>query len=384
MAMISSVSSAPAFGLSLALVIASAACRPSQPAPAAPAKIELGPPSSVRWPALDRSAPISRTEDGLAVIDLSAIKDPAKIAIAARIARQHRIEASDGERIYFALELSSHDGNPLATYSYADVLIRGDDVRLDVLQALTGLHENPGGCAAADRGTVLFSARTAISATAVAGRQAAWMLGPDGLALPFLMRSPPRGDSRCHARLDATGSSLIELAMEYIHRSKDGVDWRGSVGQFGIADFPSPISTGPFGDAERRFFRESLAGCDDRRKRTAATGEWAAAACDGRAARLHLGGQGESTKDAPVRFPVLSYEYGGYEFTNDTMAITAAGDVVVPVDEIPGAAGDPPRSGYAVWRAKDASFSPPRALSSSEHFAWSSPPILLRGLPSSD
>lgn len=343
-------------------------------------------PDPTIWPALPPSPSPSKTPDGIPILTVTtapssptpALREVSPVWNTLAFAQ---IQASDGLTTFVAVRNDAQH--------YSDVVLRGGELRTNVLQALAGTTPHPGGCGAAHDGTLLLSApapvpgetqtivtvkngeRTTSSTTKLA--QSVWIVDPAGTLTT--QRLPPEAgrDAECKAVIERPDRFAIFASnlAEY-----DGHDFTIDHGWYR----GRTLMSRPFGP------RYCFAHCNAQEQAgTDATvaaaiegalgqcqaeyaihGDTIAARCRGRgsdiAVRHHVGGDTEVLRGLPTS-----------DWLADGIFLTRDGDVVIEL------ALEMKR--YLVWPAGSPTASPERTLADDEILAQTSPTVLIRDLP---
>lgn len=344
-----------------------------------------GPPPDV-WPALPETYVPPTTDDGIPILAVttSAAASPGalrEISPAWNTLVFAQQQASDGLSTFVAVR------NDAQTYS--DVVIRGGELRTNVLQGLAGVDDHPGGCGIANDGIMLLSApapvpgetitqvtiRNGVRTSAEVPRlaQSIWIVTPDGTLVRH--RLPPEaGDS-------AECKGVLESADRFALFSSFLVEYDGA--SFKIdRDWYSGRThlSRPFGPKYCFQYcnRTEEAGTDATVKTTlagalgscpspqyAVLGDVIVARCQqsGIVARLDAStGALETIKGVPKA-----------DWMADGVFLTREGHAVIELAL--------QMKRYVVWPAGAKSLGPERTLADDEVLAQTSPTVLVRDLP---
>lgn len=343
-----------------------------------------GPPPDV-WPALPEALTPATTDDGIPILTAStAAAAPSgslrQVSPAWNTLTFAQHQASDGVSTFVAVRNDSE--------TYSDVVIRGGELRTNVLQGLAGTDEHPGGCGIAHEGIMLLSApapvpgetttrvtiRNGVRTTKEIPRlaQAVWVVEPDGTLARHRLPPEAGSSSECKGVLESPErfSLFASFLAEY-----DGSTFRIDRDWYGGRTFLSR----PFGprycfeycnaheqastDATVKAALEGALGrCPAEH---AVLGDTIAARCrDGsKVARLNVrSGAVETLTGLPKA-----------SWMADGIFLTREGHAVLELEL--------QMKRYAVWPAGATALGPERTLADDEMLAQTSPTVLIRDLP---
>ncbi|MCA9704237.1 MAG: hypothetical protein KDK70_00110, partial [Myxococcales bacterium] len=358
----------------------SAPASPSPPAAPAPLDAAVGEPTPSAsetppraWPALPESPPAT-TPEGIPILAVDASGGARwDITPAWNTLIYGQQQASDGRTTFVAVRRQD-DG------SFDDVVIRGGEVRTNVLRRLADAKAHPGGCGAVHDGTLLLSAPVPDPAAETETVQAVWVMKPDGTITRHTLPAEAGTSAECKGAVEGAVEGTVEgterfslfaqqLAEYDGERFRLDLEWRAS----------QTTLTRPLGP------RYCFAACSEHERagtdptlqaalegalgdcypRYAVYGDLVAARCQrsGTAVRVHVpSGRVETLGGLPTS------DHGA-----DHLYLTRDGHVVVELALL--------MRRYAVWPAGASNLGAAQELELGEILAQTSPTVLVRGLP---
>ena len=330
------------------------------------------PPPAPAFPPLGAAPPVVRDADGVPLLDVVAAASAGAGAVrwlggADEVLQYAHSEASDGARVYAAMNNRGHD-----------LVVRDGVLSQDVLAARGA---QAGGCVGAHAGALYLAApattartqpmRTrladggTVDSVAPVQAQMLWTVAPDGREVARELPTGP--EDRCYLVAGAGdtfvygGFRLLSGGAGTITAHDGLMGGRITIGRVGGPAYCFASCN----DAERRANPPATQtlidalGCAQ--AEWIAHGERVAGACRGKAVRYREGGAPEVTAIPPTEM------IGSYD-----LAFTDRGDLVIGLDY--GFAR------YLVWPAGAARPGPVRPLGAGERIAHASPTVHVRGL----
>jgi len=354
--------------------------KPAKP-PAKPTSKPSGPPPDV-WPALPKDLTPPKSPDGLPILRVTATP-PAETGALREVSSAWNtldfaeVQASDGLTTFMAVRSRFAGG-------YSDFVIRGGELRTNVLQALAGTEAHPGGCGAAADGTMLLTAPAPIPGqppprdlgnnrrTGLKLAQEVLIVNPDGTMVRH--RLPPEAghDSECTAILERVDRfSIFAGNLSEYDGTTFQIERNWSAGRthlsrpFGPRYCFESCNTYEQAGTDAKVvtaLETALGGCS---ALYTVLGELIAARCADASTvvRLHVGGKVETLTGLPTA-----------EARAVGLVLTRDGDVVIELG--------PKMKRYVVWPAGAKAARPERTLANDEWLAETSPTVLVQGLPS--
>jgi len=345
--------------------------------PPPPAVVDAGLASVARPPAppfapLGAAAPVVRDADGLPVIDV--VPGAASGAGAVRwlggadeVLQYAHSEASDGARIYAAMNDRGHD-----------LVVRDGVLTQDVLAARGA---GPGGCVGAHAGALYLAAPATTARTqqvrtrladggVVVGVEAAraqtlWTVAPDGREA--VRELPTHPEDRCYL-VAGDGGTFVYGGFRLLTgdagtiTERDGLmGGRITIGRVGGPAYCFASCNAAERQANPPAVAQLTAALGCQQAEWSAHGDRVAGACRGKAVRYREGGAPEVIAIPPTEM------IGSYD-----LAFTDRGDLVIGLDYA--------FARYLVWPASAARPSPVRTLGAGERIAHASPTVHVRGL----
>lgn len=343
-----------------------------------------GPPPDV-WPALPATLDPPATADGVPILRVTT-RPPAtagalrEVSPAWNTLAFAQIQASDGLSTFIAVR------NQAQTYS--DVVIRGGELRTNVLQALAGTELHPGGCGAAADGIMLLTApapipgetQSQIRVNADGSRttstipqiaQEVWVVTPDGALAGHRLPPTAGNDAECEAVLEKAdrfaifASNLAEYDGTTFHIDRSWFSGRTHLTRpfgprycFASCNAQEQAGTDP---SVTKALDAALGRCD---AEYAVLGDLIAARCRGGSTvvRMRVGNPVETLAGLPKA-----------DWLADDVFLTRDGHAVLELSL--------EMKTYAVWPAGSPTLGPVRTLGDDEVLAQTSPTVLVQNLP---
>lgn len=278
-------------------------------------------------------------------------------------------QASDGVSTFVAVR--EHEG------TWSDVVIRGGELRTNVLRRLAAAPSHPGGCGAVSDGTMLLSAPVPNDAGSAAPStvQAVWVTKADGTLVRHVLPADAESSTACKGVVDGAGRFSL-FTGPLVEHDGEGFEldrvWQASRTFLTEPLGPRYCFSAACSEQERAGTQAALVAALEGvlgecygYARYAAAGDIVAARCSstGTAVRVHVSsGKVETMAGLPVSHSL-----------SDGLLLTRDGHMLIELAML--------MRRYQVWPVSSNALSPWRSLELDEVLARTSPTLLLRGLP---